>query len=43
MKKSFLILMILAVGLGLTLFFQSGFFPSLSIGVQSLVSQRFVE
>jgi len=39
MKKSFLILMILIVGLGLTLSFQPGLFPTLSTGVQSLYAQ----
>ena len=39
MKKRFLILMILAVGLGLTLSFQPGLFPSLSTGVQFLYAQ----
>ena len=39
MRKRFLIPVILAVGLGLTLFFQSGLFPSLSTGVRSLYAQ----
>ncbi|MCH8015965.1 MAG: dipeptidase [Acidobacteria bacterium] len=39
MKKRFLIPVILTVGLGLTLSFQPGLFPSLSTGVQSLYAQ----
>ena len=39
MKQRFLIPVILIVGLGLTLSFQPGFFPSLSTGVRSLYAQ----
>ncbi len=39
MKQRFLIPVILTVGLGLTLSFQPGLFPSLSTGVQSLYAQ----
>ena len=39
MKQRFLIPVILIVGLGLTLSFQPGLFPSLSTGVQSLYAQ----
>jgi len=39
MKRRFLIPVILTVGFGLTLSFQTGLFPSLSTGLQSLYAQ----